>query len=738
MNAAMVSGMGQYHTNEFDPKNLSKKLKAYNTITLSQIRQLVDTPQQVEKKYAQWFIPSTWPSRNFRSQEDNGEFWMLWADLDKNPTAIEQVAGVLHGQIIQGTDFEIYSSRSSSEHNQKARILIPLAQSLNGKDWVLVQEVLNDKLDAIGITPDRASEGAAQLCYLPNRGEYYKSQHQREHILFDPLKRWSVEIEKKRHEVKELDKEIKSAQKAVSDKNRPMASSSTKNIFEAFNESYTPEDFMLSAGYDRCGNKFRHPGSQSGSFSASIQHDVKGNLRVHSLSSSDPLYTGDSGGGAHDAFSTFCVLKHGGDRNAAIKDAGDNWITVNGVAWNKAKQDEHKQSRDENKAIASEPALMSDAAPGKDEVSQESKPEGNHQFKLISIKELIDNPKPIQWVVKDVIEKGGMNLVAGAYGSGKTFVAVDLAFCIAGNLNWHGKKVQQMPVIFLAGEGHSGVGNRFAALEIEYGIKCPDALYISTVAANLTDASDVELVGKIIDQHCNGGEGTVFIDTLNRNFGGADENSTRDMTTFIHNVDKVFRNTGKTVVIIHHTGHADDGRSRGSSALPGACEGEFIVSKMQDGLTLKTKKQKNAQALPPLKFKFKNVPLPARFNLESDEAVSSVVLKCEGEADTNKPTARLNAREDLVLSALSTCLANSGVLPDARLQQQFGGGDGNQVSAKKVVHIDYWRKASYPILDADGDIKADSKQKAFKRIRDKLFNCGKVRNFEDYWWIVYE
>jgi hypothetical protein len=47
--AQMVSGYGQYHTNEADPANPAKKLIPYTTITLEGIRALVDNPQQEDK-----------------------------------------------------------------------------------------------------------------------------------------------------------------------------------------------------------------------------------------------------------------------------------------------------------------------------------------------------------------------------------------------------------------------------------------------------------------------------------------------------------------------------------------------------------------------------------------------------------------------------------------------------------------------------------------------------------------
>ena len=56
------------------------------------------------------------------------------------------------------------------------------------------------------------------------------------------------------------------------------------------------------------------------------------------MSSNDPLYTGGGGVGAHDAFSAFCVLFAGGDQPAALKLAGEQWLSIGGESWNTVKQ----------------------------------------------------------------------------------------------------------------------------------------------------------------------------------------------------------------------------------------------------------------------------------------------------------------------------------------------------------------------------------------------------------------
>jgi hypothetical protein len=180
-NALMTSGYGQFHTNEHDPKKPNKRLKPYLTIDWNGIKGLVDWPQEVDKKQAQWLIPSTLPSRSSKLQEEQGEYWLLWGDLDKKPPPLAKIASLLEG-FVDG-DFELFTTRSATLENQKARLLIPLANSLDAKTWKRYQTLLNNRLKAAGIIPDTSNQTPNQLCYLPNRGVFYDNLSKRGGVL---------------------------------------------------------------------------------------------------------------------------------------------------------------------------------------------------------------------------------------------------------------------------------------------------------------------------------------------------------------------------------------------------------------------------------------------------------------------------------------------------------------------------------------------------------------------------
>lgn len=105
-----------------------------------------------------------------------------------------------------------------------------------------------------------------------------------------------------------------------------------------------------------------------------------------------------------------------------------------------------------------------------------------------------------------------------------------------------------------------------------------------------------------------------IIDTLARNFGGGDENSVQDMGRFVAVVDRLLvRFPGCAVMVVHHTGHNDKGRGRGSSALPAAADTIIGLSAGDEGrnITVACKKQKDAAEFPTMHVRRTVVQLDA-------------------------------------------------------------------------------------------------------------------------------
>jgi RecA-family ATPase len=212
----------------------------------------------------------------------------------------------------------------------------------------------------------------------------------------------------------------------------------------------------------------------------------------------------------------------------------------------------------------------------------------NKNFSFICVKRLKQKIKPVQWLIKDYMEEHTNALMFGDPACGKSFLAIDMACCVASGTNWHGQAAKQGAVFYIAGEGHNGLGRRIKAWEQHNGVCLDDMpLYFAERAAQLYDSESAEAVADAVQQIADLNDITprlIIIDTLARNFGGGDENSTQAMNVFIQNIDEIKNRWNATVLIVHHTGHGDKNRARGAMSMKAALDYEYQIQKNADGV----------------------------------------------------------------------------------------------------------------------------------------------------------
>jgi hypothetical protein len=354
-------------------------------------------------------------------------------------------------------------------------------------------------------------------------------------------------------------------------------------------------------------------------------------------------------------------------------------------------------------------------------------------FPLVSASTMTENPVQIEWLVENILEQGSLNLLFGEPASGKSLFALDWGFCIAADMSWHGYRTKQTDVVIIAGEGFAGMQRRLKALEEKYNMKAPESLFISQQPAQLLDNANAQLVANSIKAICPN-PGLVIIDTLHRNMDG-DENSSQDIGKFINNLDMYMKPLGAAILVVHHSGHGNKERSRGSSSIRAAMDGEFSALKKDKNITLTCHKAKDFEALNPLQFTLK--PTELGWFDEDGEPMTSVYLEYEGVATTDKKN-KLSAKDEVVLTSLDAAIVEHGIEPTAEIQLKFGEFDSPAGKMQKVVNIDHWREKAYPSMVVTGKAPENAKRVAFNRCSDKLLNQGLIAKCDNYAWRVFE
>lgn len=239
---------------------------------------------------------------------------------------------------------------------------------------------------------------------------------------------------------------------------------------------------------------------------------------------------------------------------------------------------------------------------------------------LLSTQELLSLP-PTKWLLDSLIPEEGFVGLYGQPGSGKSFIALDWAMCIAEGRPWLGiYNCQQAPVIYVAAEGGRGIQKRVWAWMQHYGYKDLPAMYFLLSPLYVREEGTVEkFIDKLEDEDV--WPGLIVLDTLSRSFGGGEENASADMGHFVDQITKLAVGRRMAALIVHHT-NVGGARERGSTAFRGAADAMFGCFAEKDKNTnriirieLKNDKQKDG------------ADAPAIFLRPMDDVTSSLIME---------------------------------------------------------------------------------------------------------------
>ncbi|GEM78740.1 AAA family ATPase [Vibrio superstes] len=283
------------------------------------------------------------------------------------------------------------------------------------------------------------------------------------------------------------------------------------------------------------------------------------------------------------------------------------------------------------------------------------------------------------WLTTDFIPSDSFGVMYGKSSSLKTFLALEMSCSIATGTDWNGKKVDAGIVIYIAGEGERGVSRRVKAWELANNSVARN-LYVLGRKKEVSQANvQDEIIASIQDIEAQSGlkAKLIVLDTVARHFTG-NENCPSAMGDFIQGCDRIRHITQTTILCIHHTGKDASKGARGSGALLGACDFEFLINRSSKTLkaTLINTKQKDCEEAPTLELEYDIIDLG--ITCESNNPVTSLArtkkmkLKTEGEQLLLDP----------IVKALKTDFEGSSTRDDIR----------HKIYSKEVV--DSWTNSN--------------------------------------------
>jgi RecA-family ATPase len=338
-----------------------------------------------------------------------------------------------------------------------------------------------------------------------------------------------------------------------------------------------------------------------------------------------------------------------------------------------------------------------------------------------------ETPTQTEYLIKGLIDRGGLTVIYGPSGDGKTFFTADLAAHIACGLQWRGRRVRPALVVYVAAEAGASILRRFCAWRDKHRGDGPaerTPLAILTRGANLLDLADVTaLIASLRTLADQAGlpVGLVVFDTLSRSMPGGDENGPESMTQVVGATDRIRDELGAACAIVHHSGKDKERGARGHSSLIGAAD--TVLQVVDRVATI----EKARDGMAGDKFAFDLEVVKLGEDPDGDPISTCVVVPTDATALPVRQKS-MPYVATIALHALREALSENG---------QLLPGTSTIPAGIRGVTIQEWRGQFRVRHGTDGDEARDREalKKAFQRGRAYLINAKIAGLSDPYAWL---
>ncbi|GEC30667.1 AAA family ATPase [Sinorhizobium fredii] len=304
-------------------------------------------------------------------------------------------------------------------------------------------------------------------------------------------------------------------------------------------------------------------------------------------------------------------------------------------------------------------------------IAEQATPAPRERFSLDWFHEIEDS-MPKETFIKGVFGVNEFTMLSGKPGSGKSVITTDMACHVAAGMDWHGRKVKQGLVVYIAAERKDLTKRRMLAFRKRHGVGAIPLLVMGgrmDLTTGLKDAEDIAATIKRAEEDCGMPCVWIIVDTLTRAFGPGDQNTSKDMTKFIQSCDTIRETvTGSHVTVIHHTGWAGD-RGKGAIDLDGAVDASFLVKKEAGGYLLECDGTNDGDEGVITHFRMEGVQVG--IDEDGQPTMAPVVIPTDGKTAGEKLVASVKGHAAAVLEALETVCHEEGMATDEEWRRAY-------------------------------------------------------------------
>jgi hypothetical protein len=282
------------------------------------------------------------------------------------------------------------------------------------------------------------------------------------------------------------------------------------------------------------------------------------------------------------------------------------------------------------------------------------------------------------WLVQDLIELGGSCSFAGFTQSGKSFLVIELAFCVARGLPFFGRDVKQGLVIYQVGEGATGFMKRVEGYAQDRAIENRETIPLVILPHKINLFVDDKDTEALIAE-CKAWEAyhgiklrMLVIDTFNKATRGSNEISGQDNGKINDRVERIARECDCTVVVVDHL--SAQGRLRGHTSKSDdmtTCI-KVMITERADGNNRKVRKlqlDKNKDGENGLSISFVLRQVSLGFDDAGHAVTTCVVDAPDGDEAELTRQGKLSQNQAIVLRAIRDTAEIEGERAPAELVQ---------------------------------------------------------------------
>lgn len=264
-----------------------------------------------------------------------------------------------------------------------------------------------------------------------------------------------------------------------------------------------------------------------------------------------------------------------------------------------------------------------------------------------------------EWIIKGYIVSGpSLCILFSPSGLGKTFIVIDIFLTLAyGFSNWHGVECKTSRCLYMCAEGFSAVMPRVKCWLEQHDITDNQSVdfWIENGSITLDDPESVLELQEYLNRRFGSRKPDIIaVDTMNL-FMKGDENATQSATAFVQALKSLSAENNCTILLVHHTGVADERRGRGSTVFKGCLDTELRLSRDKENpeilLLDQTKNRMGRLMDEPIAFRLEEHE--TSFEFESGEKVSSCILRRVDEVPVSKKPTKETLDIELLIMAFT-------------------------------------------------------------------------------------